>query len=45
VRHDYPANFFKQISGGYEFYWDGTPARGRSGGILLGVNKEMYDVV
>jgi hypothetical protein len=27
------------------FCWDCIPARGRSGGILLGVNKEAYDVV
>jgi hypothetical protein len=41
----YPANFLKEISGGYEFHSDGIPTRGRSGGILLGVNKETYDVV
>jgi hypothetical protein len=45
VRQEYPTKFLKEISGGSEFHWDGIPARGRSGGILLGVNKETYDVV
>jgi hypothetical protein len=45
VRQEYSINFLKEISGGYEFHWDGILARGRSGGILLGVNKETYDVV
>jgi hypothetical protein len=44
MRQDYPT-ILKEISGGYEFHWDGIPARGRSGGILLGVNKETYDLV
>jgi hypothetical protein len=45
VRREYPTNFLKEISGGYEFCWDGIPARGTYGGILLGVNRETYDVV
>jgi hypothetical protein len=45
MRKDYPTKFLKKISGGAEFHWDGIPARGRSGGILLGVTKETYDVV
>jgi hypothetical protein len=39
VRQDYPTKFLKEISGESEFHWDGIPARGRSGGILLGVMK------
>jgi hypothetical protein len=27
------------------FLWDWTPPRGRSGGILLGVNKEKFEVL
>jgi hypothetical protein len=45
VRQEYPTKFLKEISGGFEFHWDGIPSRGRSGGILVGVNKETYDVV
>jgi hypothetical protein len=45
VRQEYSTKLLKEISGGSEFHWDGIPARGRSGGILLGVNKETYDVV
>jgi hypothetical protein len=34
VRRDYPANFLKKISGGYDFHWDGIPARGDMEGFF-----------
>jgi hypothetical protein len=33
------------VEGTYKFHWDGIRARGRSREILLGANKETYDVV
>jgi hypothetical protein len=45
MKQDYPTKFLEEISGGIEFHWDGIPAIRRSGGILLGVRKETYDVI
>ena len=45
VRQDYTVDFLRQISGSQEYCWEGIPARGRSGGILVGINKDTYDVV
>lgn len=33
------------LGGRMEFHWDWIPARGRSGGILLGINCEAFDLI
>ena len=44
-RRDFPATVLNRISGGFDFQWYCRPPRGRSGGILLGVNPNSMDVL
>jgi hypothetical protein len=37
-RRDFPQSFFNRLSGGVDFVWHSCPPRGRSGGILVGVD-------
>ena len=38
-------NDLQQICAGRDFHWHFTPARGKSGGLLLGVNYTTLDVI
>ena len=42
MRSDYPHDFLTKINGGEDFHWGGIPVDGRSGGILVGVNKKNF---
>ena len=43
-RDNFNAQFLQTISGGLEYDWHCLPPRGRSGGILLGVNHNTLEV-
>jgi hypothetical protein len=43
-KHDFSQRTLNNFSGGRNFAWHWTAPRGRSGGILLGVNIDMLDV-
>jgi hypothetical protein len=43
-RHDFPVSLLNRLSGGIDFTWTSRPPRGRSGGILVGVNTGTMDV-
>ena len=45
VRQNYPADFITKIAGSHDFHWDGVPAKGRSGSILVGINKNTLEVL
>jgi hypothetical protein len=34
-----------RLTGGAEFVWHCLPPRGRSGGILLGVRRDRFDLI
>ena len=44
-RRDFTATVLNRISGGLDFQWYCRPPRGRSGGILLGVNSNSMEVL
>ena len=44
-RRDFPVSVLNRISGGLDIHWYCHPPRGRSGGILLGVNSNSMDVL
>jgi hypothetical protein len=41
---DFSANELKHFRAGKEFIWSWTKPKGRSGGILVGVNVENFDI-
>jgi exonuclease III len=43
-RSDFSANELKHFGAGKEFIWSWTKPKGRSGGILFGVNVENFDI-
>lgn len=43
-KRDFSNACLKNICGGKDFLWHWTRPKGRSGGILLGVNLEFFDV-
>jgi len=43
-RYNFTSQFLQTISSGLEYDWHCLPPRGRSGGILLGVNLETLEV-
>jgi hypothetical protein len=43
-RPNFTSQFLGNISGGMDFAWYCLPPHGRSGGILLGVNRNSLDV-
>ena len=45
MRQQFSKNDLQQICAGRDFHWHFTPARGKSGGILLGVNYTTLDVI
>jgi hypothetical protein len=43
-KDDFSNSCLKNICGGRDFLWHWTRPRGRSGGILLGVNLEVFNL-
>ena len=43
-RDDFPDHILKNLCGGYEFLWHSMAPHGRSGGILLGVDLNIFDI-
>jgi len=43
-RRDYSPNFLKNLCGGKDFLWHCKPPRGRSGGMLVGINLLKFDI-
>jgi hypothetical protein len=41
---DFMPRFFKNLSGGRDFLWHSKDPHGRSGGILLGVDQQMFAI-
>ena len=44
-KRDFLGSLLNRLSGGIDFTWVSRPPRGRSGGILLGVNTGTMDVL
>ena len=42
---NYSSALLKSLVGNLDFTWACSPSRGFAGGILLGVSKELYDVL
>lgn len=45
IRSSFSQAELDSLAGSMPFHWEWVPTVGRSGGILLGVNKEMYEVI
>ena len=43
-REDFPETWLNNLSGRFTFIWLWEPSRGASGGLLMGVNEEKFDV-
>ena len=44
IKQDFTKNELHNLCGGRNFQWSWNPPRGMSGGILVGVNKDMFNV-
>ena len=45
IKQEFSPNFLSGIGGDMEFNWTWNPARGKSGGILVGINKNSFDIL
>ena len=45
MKKSYTPAFFRQIDPYQKFHWEWIPSRGKSGGILCGLNKEKFDIL
>ena len=45
IKQDFTQPFLASMGGEAAFNWTWTPARGRSGGILLGINSNTFNVL
>lgn len=43
-RSDFPASTLRHLCSGLDFMWHIMPPRGRSGGMILGVNATVFDI-
>jgi exonuclease III/ubiquitin len=43
-RRDFSDSTLRHLCGGVDFLWHSMPPRGRSGGMLLGVNPSVFDI-
>jgi hypothetical protein len=43
-KKDFAQNTLAHICGGQNFFWHWSEPRGRSGGILLGMNLDVFDI-
>ena len=45
IMQEYPDAFLSSLCGIFDFDWTSIPARGRSGGILVGVNRDTFQIL
>jgi hypothetical protein len=45
IRQDFSKTMLSSIGGDTAFSWIWTPARGKSRGILLGINNDTFDIL
>lgn len=45
MRQTYSRNDLQKICAGRDFHWHHTPSRGKSGGLLMGINYTTLDVI
>lgn len=45
IRQDFPQTMLLSMGGDIAFEWTWTPSRGRSGGILLGINTDTFNIL
>ena len=45
MRKHYPDSFFRNIDYGKKIAWHWIPSKGKSGGILCGINIDRFDVI
>ena len=44
-KESFSASFLKNVIGNRNFYWNYLPANGSAGGILVGVNANIFDII
>jgi hypothetical protein len=44
ARSDFVPRILKNLCGGRDFLWHSKAPRGRSGGMLLGVDQQLFDI-
>jgi hypothetical protein len=45
IMQEYPEAILNSLCGNLDFNWTSIPSRGRSGGILVGVNETTFQVL
>jgi hypothetical protein len=45
MRAEYPTWLLNALSGDFDFEWICNPSRGRSSGILVGLNKDTFEII
>ena len=45
IKNDFSRNGLRNLCGGRNFQWSWNPTRGMSGGILVGINKDTFEVI
>ena len=45
MKSSYTPSFFRKLDPHQRFMWDWNRSRGKSGGILLGVNRDKFDII
>lgn len=45
MTQDIQPNWFRSVSGSRDFVWKQLPPTGRSGGLLLGVNSDVFEIL
>ena len=45
IKSDYSKNELHNLSGGKSFLWEWIAPMGKSGGILVGVNNDCFDIL
>jgi hypothetical protein len=45
IMQEYPEAILNSLRGNLDFNWTSIPSRGRSGGILVGVNETTFQVL
>ena len=44
VKEEFTSGFLQELSGGLNFSWNWLPAKGKSGGILLGIKGDFLEM-
>ena len=45
IKSDYTSQWFNKIAGNRKFTWQWIPPEGRSGGMLLGADLDLFDLI